>query len=601
MQAHNRNLKDWYGMIERGEIKLPRFQRFESWDWRKITSLTNTITHNLPLGITLVLQVSGEEKFVSRYLKTAPEESNYILEHLLDGQQRLTALWRVLHNNYEDYTFFTYIPEFDNYGEKESDEEFVFCRSRYIRSNGQKYPLWCDIPSDCINRGMIPTDLLKPVDIQTEIDMWISRATDTKKPTNIEEMESFYNWKSSISDKIKDLRAIVANYNLPYLSLPPTTSKEVALEVFINMNTNSKPLSTYDIIVAEVENELNQSLHDKQRELLEQYPQVARYDDISRLILNTSALLQDKFPNQKGAWEMNKTVMVKNWDIMSSGLNKMSQLLTSEGIFDDNRLPTNAILWVIAALYNEIPESGDKRGWSENILKKYLWRSFFTNRYENSAATHAYYDYMALKKVFVDINQQGFEMVRLNNVPIFNKEYEIADAIELLEAAWPKNASIRGRAVLAVTTKLGAYDFATEEKVTEINIDSRHYHHIFPDSLLVEAGIENSYIAMNCALITDKTNLNIGRKDPLKYLKDRFEWASDESVEYRLNSHLIPKDELSNGGYENLDEKMRKEKIKNDYEAFITKRSQFFALAALKLCNGDYLSGKEVVNEAGRL
>ena len=46
----------------------------------------------------------------------------------------------------------------------------------------------------------------------------------------------------------------MANYNLPYLSLPSQTDKSVALNVFVNMNTNSKPLSTYDIIVAEVEN-----------------------------------------------------------------------------------------------------------------------------------------------------------------------------------------------------------------------------------------------------------------------------------------------------------------------------------------------------------
>jgi hypothetical protein len=32
-----------------------------------------------------------------------------VLEHLLDGQQRLTALWRVLHNNYEDETYFVYV------------------------------------------------------------------------------------------------------------------------------------------------------------------------------------------------------------------------------------------------------------------------------------------------------------------------------------------------------------------------------------------------------------------------------------------------------------------------------------------------------------
>lgn len=596
MEARNRNLKEWYGKIERGEIKLPRFQRFEAWDWRRISSLTNTITNNLPLGITLVLEVGGEEKFVSRYLATAPKTDNHVLEHLLDGQQRLTALWRVLHNNYADQTFYVYIPDFDEYGEKESEEQIIFCRGRYYRSNGQRYPIWCDNPAECLRRGMIPTNLLRPIDIQAEIDSWIDQATRNKEPDDIIEYKEFAVWKKAVSDKIKDLRSIVANYNLPYLSLPSNTSKDIALEVFINMNTNSKPLSTYDIIVAEVESELGQSLHDKQNELKGEYPRVENYDDIPRLILNTSALLQDKLPNQKGAWDMNKTMMVANWRNMSSGLNKMAQFLNSEGIYDESRLPTNAILWVIASLYNVISESGDKKGWAENILRQYLWRSFFTNRYENSAATHAYYDYVALKKVLTGAVKENDEIFAVSDVPIFNEqEYNIADTNELMNAGWPKNTTIRGRAVLAVTTKFGAYDFASEERISENNIASRHYHHIFPDSLLEEAGIENSYNAMNCALINDKTNLNIGRKDPLKYLKERYEWASEETVEYRLNSHLIPIDELSNGGYENLDENSRKEKIRKDYNAFIKKRASYFAFAAEKLCKGEHINVYEII------
>ena len=101
MEARNRKVEDWYGKIQRGEIKLPRFQRWEAWDWKRISSLINTISHDLPLGITLVLDVGEKELFVSRFLSTAPETGTRVFEHLLDGQQRLTALWRVLHNNYE--------------------------------------------------------------------------------------------------------------------------------------------------------------------------------------------------------------------------------------------------------------------------------------------------------------------------------------------------------------------------------------------------------------------------------------------------------------------------------------------------------------------
>jgi len=598
LEARNRKFEDWYGKIYRGEIKLPRFQRFEAWDWRRICSLMNTIIQNLPLGITLILEVGEKEQFVSRYLSTAPDKESRVLEHLLDGQQRLTALWRVLHNNYEYQTYFVFVSEFDEFSAHKTDEQVIYCRSRYFKNNGTRYPIWCDNPEECLKRGMIPTNLLRPEDIQNEIDQWITKATDYKKPSQPEKYEEFFNWKKRISDNIKDLRSVIKNYNLPYLSLPSNTSKDVALNVFINMNTNSKPLSTYDIIVAEVESELGESLHDKQNELLSNYPAIGRYDEPSRLILNTSALLQDKLPNQKGAWDMDKKEMVLKWSTMSNSLCRMADFLAEEGIVDDNRLPTNAVLWVIAALYSEIPESGDKRGWAEKILRKYLWRAFFTNRYENSAATHAYYDYLALKRILKgELKDNGQPYIE-DSIPIFNEnEYEIAQVNELVTAGWPKSMSIRGRAVLAVTLTLGAYDFSTEEKVTVSNITQRHYHHIFPDSLLKEAGIENSFIAMNCALIKDATNLNIGRKEPLSYLKERYQWADEDTVRYRLNSHLIPINELSNGGYENLSDDERNNKIKKDYISFINKRALLFELAVKKLCAGNQINATEIVKE----
>ena len=191
MEARNRKLDDWYGKIKRGEIKLPRFQRFEAWDRHRICSLMETVIHNLPLGITLVLEVGEGEKFISRFLETAPGQGERVYEHLLDGQQRLTALWRAFHNNYEWETYFIYIQQFDNYDKDEDREDMsVFFRGRYMKKNGEKYPLWCGEPAQCLKRGFIPTHLLKPEDIQSEIDEWINAATEEMRPhDDIEKLE----------------------------------------------------------------------------------------------------------------------------------------------------------------------------------------------------------------------------------------------------------------------------------------------------------------------------------------------------------------------------------------------------------------------------
>ena len=115
VEARDRKIENWYTKIRYGEIKLPRFQRHEAWDKTRICSLLTTVIHDLPLGITLVLEVD-QEPFISRYLATAEITSPpfpKVNEQLLDGQQRLTAVWRALHNNYEDVKYFIYVKQYD--------------------------------------------------------------------------------------------------------------------------------------------------------------------------------------------------------------------------------------------------------------------------------------------------------------------------------------------------------------------------------------------------------------------------------------------------------------------------------------------------------
>lgn len=598
MEARNRNLKDWYGKVQRTEIKLPRFQRFEAWDRNRICSLVETIIKNLPLGITLILEVGDNEKFISRPIATAPNDGSRVYEHLLDGQQRLTSLWRVLQNNYDSETYYIYLKDLDEYdGDADMEDQTVYWRGRYYKKNGDRYPLWCDDPYRTLQRGFIPTQLLRPEDIQSEIDAWLDEALEPIKAeaTTAELIQSYFEKRQKVSDTIRDLRSGIANYNLPYLSLPSSTDKAVALDVFINMNTNSKPLSTYDIIVAEVESVMGQSLHDLESELNSNCPQIAEYEELSKLILNTAALLQNQLPNQRGAWDMDKREMVNQWATLERGLQRMAAFLKSEGIYDSSRLPTNAVLAVLAALYRDIPEAGDKLGQDELLLKRYIWNAFFTDRYENSAATHAFSDFNGLRRVITGAVKNNGEPYTVEDIPIFS-EHTMVEAEELLTAEWPKRASIRGRAVLAVINRLGALDFSTGERLDTNNISKRHYHHVFPDALLKESEIE-SYLSLNCALITDKTNISIGRKDPLKYLKERYQWTSESIVHERLQSHLIPVQELANGGYEDLSDANKKAKLQQDFDAFLSARAKLVSAAAKRLAAGHQLSPTELYSE----
>jgi len=582
-------------MIELGHIKLPRFQRFEAWDRQRITSLFNTVVHDLPLGITLVLEVGEQEKFISRYLATGPETGHKVYEQLLDGQQRLTALWRVFKDNYDWESYFVYCKPLNKYWDVPDDEDdvYVYCQPRYLRKNGKRYPLWADVPAECLNRGCIPSSLFRPGDIQKEIDTWIESATARLRPqADIAELERFLEFRKAVSDQIKDLRAVIANYNLPYLALPSATEKATALNVFINMNTNSKPLSSYDIVVAEVEAATGVSLHDMQAQLDAANPEIVRYRNLSELILSTAALLQGLKPGERGVQNLDVKQMVDDWGLICTGLIRMAEFLQGQGIFDEQRLPTKSVLPVIASLYARVPDDGDQRGRAENVLRRYLWRACFCDRYESSAESNAFADHQALASVIESTDKDDGSSWEIQDVPIF-RSHALIEPEELLTAVWPKNLTIAGRGVLAVACRLGAQDFSTGKQVTAGTIRDRQYHHVFPDALLREAEI-NGFLALNCALIEGATNLHIGRKEPLKYLADRYQWADEAIVAERLNSHLIPAEELANGGYEGLDEVAKRDKLKADFQRFIERRAELVMTAATLLEQGREVSAAQI-------
>jgi len=593
-KAQDRTLGVWFQRIEQGLIKLPRFQRFEAWDRRRITSFLTTVISNLPVGVTLVLEVAGQEKFVSRYIASAePKTIGAVTENLLDGQQRLTAFWRAVHDNYEKESFFVYLRELDNRHESireeaASGEIDVRCVPRWPNQQNVLMPRWADEPAKCFERGLIPIVLLRPGDLTTDIDNWLSAATKQLEPVETDldafkKLRAYATLKDQVKGKITMLRERVTFFNLPYLALPADTSKDIALQVFINMNTNSKPLSLYEIIVAEVENVVGTSLHELQETLNERCPSAGHYGDVSDLILSTSALLQDKPPNARGKTEMDKAVMLENWAKMERGLGRMASLLASQGVFDEDRLPTNAVLAVIASCYESIPENGDFLGKGEKLLRQYLWSSFFTERYENAADTRAYADFKALKALLV---KQSYSDDETAAVPILNRqEFPLADVDSLLAAGWPKQAGIEARGILAVTTYLGALDFADNKPASFENNQRREYHHIFPDALLAEAHI-NSNIALNCAFITWKTNRIIGRKDPLEYLRERVEWAGEESIRERMRSHLIDFDLLTTATYEGLKGEQLVAKLKPDFETFLRARAKRVHAALTALAQG---------------
>lgn len=547
MEARNRTVQDWLRRVGSGETVLPRFQRFEAWGSSVIQDFLTSVIRDLPTGSSLVLEVGGEVPFESRTISGVPESGPRIHELLLDGQQRLTALWRSLNDGYPDKT---YIVSFDN---PESPE--VIGITRWKRE-GKRYPIWVDQPQRCWERRTVPLRLLNPGNT-TEYGEWAKEAAGDDARVQVE-----------ILQLLMKERGELANFNLPYLSLPSNTDKETAIEVFIKLNTTLARLTAFDIVVAQLEEAKGESLHELVSNLTARVPKISAYVDAPNYVLSVSALLQDKTPNQRGYFTMDlKTEFDRNWPDVIAGTERLVRFLEAEGVLDRDRLPTESVLPVLAALWAHAPDDPDKLGNARILLRKYLWRSFFTERYDRGVSGAALQDFRGIRGVMTGETSE-------TEVPCFDRSaYGLPDKNSLSYARWPKYRDRLGRSILLLSMRGKAEDVKDGSPISRDTIGQRQYHHVFPRAWLREKDEEaEPDKALNCILIGRRANLRISAKEPITYLLETSEASTlgEEEVRRRLATHLVDFDLLAEG----------------DYGKYIERRAEACAGAIESLCNG---------------
>jgi hypothetical protein len=144
---------------------------------------------------------------------------------------------------------------------------------------------------------------------------------------------------------------------------------------------------------------------------------------------------------------------------------------------------------------------------------------------------------------------------------------------EIKIAGWPKKRERLARATLAVTFRSGANDIADGSVITPSNAPHREYHHLFPVAYLRDRGVReaSASVALNCALITWRTNRAISAKAPLAYLTERAEAAAlgEQQIRDRLTSHGIDFDDLANEDFEQFLHN-RAELVRNAFERLVT-------------------------------
>ncbi|MCY4030737.1 MAG: DUF262 domain-containing protein [Hyphomicrobiales bacterium] len=532
MKAKNdKAIGNWLSDIEDGVLCLPRFQRFEVWKKEMICRFLKTLISDsgTPVGIFLVLSTdSSKQAFSIRTIGGAPSRSKSCSILLLDGQQRLSALWRALHDTDEGFRYFA-----------EFNDQFKIEEIRAVKKDSKTDRRLYQNPTEQYKKRYFPIELLNPLSEEGVVDAWL-QSLDLQKL----QLTSY----GSIKRLIANTRKIFAKQQrrgkvIPYFQLGRNVDRNTAISVYSTINSNSVKLSDYYHAVAKMDKEVKKSPYDMAKRLIKRVNdiEVLESDEIAELILKVSCVLQDKSPSGGNCKSLNFNQVVKDESKIFDGVEWAVGKLKELQIWHGNQLPSLVPLRVLPAIHHLMPKSGAKFALANEIIGKYLWHAFLTDRYSKQANTRLKEDYDHLKE-FLDETLEWAREQR--KTEIFNKDETPHPSLnDIKKAGWPQSVGILSRGILLVCCQEGAKTLTGNESLTPVNYRNREKHHIFPKSKLKkEVGHFGNY-ALNCLLVPEKDNKKYSNELPGDYIKKLFEDLGTSlpqvDVVNRLETHLI--------------------------------------------------------------
>ena len=548
--AKHFTIHEWLGLVSDAVAQLPEFQRDVVWKPDRVAKFLDAILENRPVGCLLVLKVRAEgvAPFDPRPIEGAEPSSDRPIEYLiLDGQQRITALWKALMESEENRRYFlTY-----------ADPNFP--RNKIQHMVRRK---WHDDPKKCLSRGVVPIALLQYTQQcrdREHVTDWIDEALeDDEGKAPLKEQRDLEGWISRHSEQLR-------NFGIPHLLMPDTTTPSQAINTFVESNTSSLKLRKFDIAVAEALALNDDNLRAAREKAWNSIPALRRYIDlptVGDLILKVACLRSSLDPVESN---YDRKVVLKDvaegLDEIIGGIGWVVELLESDRIWDSRRLPSVVPFRVLPALFKHLPKKSSARGPMIKTARAYLWRAFLTDRYKSSAASVLKGDFDGLRKV---LTRGGNPRVM---VPIWG--HRLPTEPEVRTASWPTRSSIP-KALLAISIRRGARDLGSGEEIKEHTIKDREYHHLFPVAYLGRKAVDaEPNLAMNCVLIRGRTNREASDKPPLGYLRSLVveksgSKVSKEDVERRLESHLVRMDLLRISG----------RSVKTVYRKFLCQRTR---------------------------
>ncbi|QQL46076.1 DUF262 domain-containing protein [Sulfuriroseicoccus oceanibius] len=471
--------------VERGNIKIPVFQRQYIWTDEQIVSLLDSIYRGYPVGSLLMWTTHEElkhERDVGGFkLPETPED--YPVNYILDGQQRLTTLYGVFYScdntadpNLADRFNICYIPD---------EDSFV----HHLAADGKD--------KIHLNSMLDTTKLLRE----------LPRFNDRQK------------------ERIARVTEAFKDYEFPVVTIKERSNKEVC-SIFQRINSSGTALSNLELLAAwtwsdkfdlrrEIESLLDR-LGDKGYEQIDQ-----------SLVMRMLAVLTVGTLDSDDLVDIDSDVLIENVATLKSAILSTvdfleGQLKIKNVIF----LPFPIMIIPIVFFYAEMPKPNAVQ---LDQLKKWFWQCALSLRYKAGTNRLALEDIEKLKGV-----SRG-------ESPFDSPPPSIPD--DLFSRSWRIN-STAAKAALCLMAQMRPLSFLSGSEIDLGTVlssyNARQFHHIYPKAFLISKGktFHDANIIANICFLSASENNSISDKDPKDYFRD----MPDAHKDAIFDSAVIPED-----------------------------------------------------------
>lgn len=471
--------------ISSGKLALPDFQRDFVWNPNQVVELLDSVSKQWPIGSLLLL--TGPQNLAFRPIADGPKiSSDHISFYLLDGQQRVTALYHAI-ANVSEYCYYVNFKEFDD-----SYEGMINWERRSIFE--KKYPTIRERSSSSI---ALIKDIWSPMDFYD----WLSfqKDSDTKlEYTKLREV------------RLKGLNEGV--YNIFAIVLEQSIGLEAFARIFETLNRTGVALNAFDLMVAALYPG-GFNLRDEFEKAKFRYTILEDYDvdeiEILRFVSVITRIREGKGSSygvrQGDLLKLKHDFIKKYWDSAVIGYVETLEYISSDlGITTPDLVPSwPMVICVAAMLYMDTPQ--------DEIIQKW-WKLRLLDQYFSQAAN---------TKIISEI-----DMLRASpNYALFLEGNESRGKIGAEEvndedfwlrfikrSAKGNGASMKGVAGLIV--KSGATDPYTGEEL-------RHADQVSFRALDLDLGIVRKIgqnDSIDCFIVVSKgTDKMIGKEKPIEF------------------------------------------------------------------------------------